>query len=76
MLAVDSGAVQGAWIDCKHKNITNEALLSARYKRFFMKSLVISYSGGLRGNYTRVVSHLVNAPSLMEQKFTRPVIGQ
>ena len=26
VLAVDSGAVKGAWIDCKHKIITNEAL--------------------------------------------------
>ena len=25
VFAVDSGAVQGAWIDCKHQNTHNEA---------------------------------------------------
>ena len=50
VFAVDSGAVRGAWIDCKHKNITNEALFIALYTRFLMKSVVIIYPNGLRRN--------------------------
>ena len=55
MLAVETGAVQGAWIDFKHKNITNEALFlfegealntlarSGFYRVAFLQSMYILY---------------------------------
>ena len=51
MLAVDPGALHGAWVDCKHKYITNEALFFPLYTSFFTKYVVISYSSGLDNTF-------------------------